>query len=149
MFDGFLPCDSISGDRYMQIFSTAKPTIDYAFKVERPGYILVWLFDRYLPRVLDVEVLGFAQLGVFYTVDILRSESDREVASYLESLGWQVRVTKLSVDRQEFLVLAIFSAQGAIMKEAKEFYLLSLSGEEEWPQIQPEPLLVGREPLPV
>ncbi len=129
----------------MQLFSTAKPAIDYAFKVERPGYILVWLLDRYLPRVLDIEVLGFTQLGLFYTVDILRSESDRQVAYYLESLGWQVRVTKLSVDRQEFLVLAVFSAQGAIMKEAKEFYLLSLSGEEEWPAVQPEPLTVGRE----
>ncbi|MEA2553136.1 MAG: hypothetical protein QOJ65_1312, partial [Fimbriimonadaceae bacterium] len=117
--------------------------IDYAFKVERPGYILVWQFDRYLPRVLDIEVIGFTQLGRFYTADILRSASDQQVAEYLESLGWQVRVTKLSMDRQEFLVLAIFSAQGAILEEAEEFYLRCLSAPDDWPAIEPEPLLVG------
>lgn len=149
LFDGFLPCDSLSGDSYMQLFSTAKPILDYAFKVERPGYILVWQFDRYLFRVMDESIVQWLDLGRFYPKWVLKSESDLQVAEYLEALGWQVRVTKLSIDRQEFLVLAIFSAQGAILEEAEEFSLLSLTAHEEWPLVEPEPLRVGREPLAV
>ena len=146
LFDGYLPCDSVSGESYMQLFSVAKPLIDYAFKVDKPGYLLVWQFDRYLFRVVDTDVLGFTpELWQFYPVELLRSESDLAVAHYLESLGWQVKVTKVSLDRQEYIVLAIFDAQGAILEEAEAYSLKRLFDSEAWPDLEQQPLRVGPE----
>ena len=42
------------GDRFREVFSYAKPIIDYAFKVEKPGYIRVWWYDRYLSNVVEM-----------------------------------------------------------------------------------------------
>jgi hypothetical protein len=129
-FDGYLPRDSMVGDRFREVFSCAKPLIDYAFKVDRTAYVRVWWFDRYLDLVVEKILMGRPRLGRFYTTDFLRSETDREVAAYLEELGYQVRLTLMSIDRQEYMVLVVFSAQGAILEEGEECKLLTLEAKE-------------------
>ena len=123
------------GDRFREVFSNAKQLIDYAFKVDKPGYLRVWWFDRYLTNVVEMTTLGERpKLGRFYTTDLLRSITDREIADYLTELGWQVRWTMLSIDRLEYIVLVIFSPQGAILQEAEEYKLLSREAEEDLPE---------------
>lgn len=134
LFDGYLPRDSMVGDRFREVLSCAKPLIDYAFKVDKPGYIRVWWFDRYLGNVVDMTTLGRRpKLGRFYTIDHLKSATDREVAEYLIELGWQVRFAMLSIDRIEYIVLVVFSAEGAIMKADERYHLLTRAAEEELP----------------
>jgi len=130
-FDGYLPRDSMVGDRFREVFTLAKPLIDYAFKVERPAYVRVWWFDRYLNNVVDLDHIGRRpKLGKFYLIDLLKSETDREIALYLAELGWQVRLTLLSIDRQEYMALVVFSAEGAILEESEDFKLLTLEAQE-------------------
>lgn len=134
LWDGFLPRDSLGGDQYRQVFCSAKPLIDYAFKVEKPGYIRVWWFDRYLPNVINLfKTWGWPRRGHFYSPTILRSESDRMVANYLAELGWEVQVAIHSIERQEFATLAVFSPTCAILEENEEYNLKDLAEREPIP----------------
>ncbi len=138
IWDGFLPRDSMAGDRYRQVFCSAKPLIDYAFKVDRTAFVRVWWFDRYLPNVLDMSrISGWPKYGRFYPVDFLLSETDRLIAYYLAELGWQVRLGMYSIDRQEYMTLVVFSAEGAILKEREEYMLRSLRDQLAFPEGAP------------
>ena len=144
VLDGSLPKDSLFGGRHRQVFCEAKPKIDYAFKVDRLAFVRCWWFDRQLEQVLD---FGPFQLrpkrGVLYPVGALRAETDREIGYYLCELGWQVRVTMLSIDRLEFMVLVVFSAEGAILEENEEFLLKSVEAEDCWPSFDRELLSIS------
>lgn len=135
VWDGDLPRDSMASDMHRHLFGEAKPLIDYAFKVDRPAFVRVWWFDRQLDRVFDIVKLGSRpKLGQFYYVDYLRSETDIMVADYLAELGWQVRLTLKSINRQEYVVLAIFSPEGAILQESDFYKLRTLIDEEAPPE---------------
>ena len=134
IWDGDLPRDSMAGDMHRHLFGEAKPLIDYAFKVDRPAFVRVWWFDRQLERVIDIEKLGGRpKLGQFYYADLLQSHTDILVADYLAELGWQVRLALKSIRRQEYVVLAVFSPEGAILKEDEFYTLRSLTEEEDAP----------------
>jgi hypothetical protein len=121
----------MAADYYRALFSEAKPLIDYAFKVDRPAFVRVWWFDRYIDNVTDLGTWGIRpKLGRFYPCDFLVSETDREIACYLTELGWQVRVTMMSIDRQEYMVLVVFSPEGAVLQESEAYTLLSLEAQE-------------------
>jgi hypothetical protein len=131
LVDGDLPRDSLLGGSHRYVFCEAKPLIDREFKVNRPNFILAWVFDRQIERVFDSGPMKLRpKRGKFYDIYTLRSQTDREVAHYLIELGWQVRLTVVSLQRQEFLCIAIFSAEGALLKEREEFFLKSLEAEE-------------------
>jgi len=135
IWDGDLPRDSMAGDMHRHLFGEAKPLIDYAFKVDRPAFVRVWWFDRQLDRVMDLEKLGGRpKLGQFYYADLLQSHSDILVADYLAELGWQVRLTLKSIKRQEYVVLAVFSPEGAILRESEFYKLRKLLDEENLPE---------------
>lgn len=138
IWDGYLPRDSMAGDRYRELFCTAKPLIDYAFKVDRAAFVRVWWFDRYLPNVVDLSrIVGWPRYGRFYPVDILKSETDQKIAYYLAELCWQVRLAIHSIERQEYMTLVVFSAEGAILKEKEEYRLRSLEDQEALPEDLP------------
>jgi hypothetical protein len=144
IWDGDLPRESMAGDMHRHLFGEAKPLIDYAFKVDRPAFVRVWWFDRQLERVFDLDKLGGRpKLGQFYYVDYLRAMSDIMVADYLAELGWQVRLTLKSIKRQEFVVLAVFSPEGAILKE-NDFYKLRTLTEQELPPLDVMPPIIER-----
>lgn len=150
LWDNDLPRDSMAGDMHRQIFGQAKPLIDYAFKVDRAAFVRVWWFDRHISRVVDSnQIGGRMRRGAFYTVDNLISDTDRMVADYLVELGWQVRLSVKSIDRQEFCVLVVFSAQGALMQD-NEFYHLKTLTEQELPPLDDwfPPAWPGVERLP-
>jgi hypothetical protein len=131
LWEGDLPFDSLFGDKYRQVFCEAKPLIDYAFEVDRAGFVRVWCFDRYLPSVIDMTAMnGRPDKGKFYPVDDLLSETDKGVAGYLSELGWQVRFTVKSIRRLEFIVLAVLSAEGALLEESEECKLRALEARE-------------------
>jgi hypothetical protein len=134
LWDGYLPRDSMAGDQYRQVFCHAKPLIDHAFKVERPAFVRTWWFDRYFANVIDLRNGPFPTRGKFYSVERLFSETDRAVAYYLMELGWQVRLTMHSIERQEFITLAVFSGQGALLQENQEYSLQTLSAQEAIPE---------------
>lgn len=134
IWDGDLPRDSMAGDKHRHLFGEAKPLIDYAFKVDRPAFVRVWWFDRQLERVIDLEKLGGRpKLGQFYYADLLQSHTDILVADYLAELGWQVRLTLKSIKRQEYVVLAVFSPEGAILQEREYYKLRTLTEADDAP----------------
>ena len=134
LWDGDLPRDSMAGDKHRQVFGEAKPLIDYAFKVERPAFVRVWWFDRQLERVIDIDRLGARpKIGQFYFSDLLQSETDCQVAAYLGELGWQVRLAVKSIKRQEYVVLVVFSPEGAVLKEDEYYKLRMLTEEDDLP----------------
>jgi hypothetical protein len=145
--DGYLPRDSIWADSYRRVFFEIKSEIDFAFKVERPPYIFVWWFDEYVGQTLDLRFMVRPVLGKFYPIDLLVSDSQKEIGQYLESLGYQVRFALMSIDRQEYVVLAVFSAQGAILEEAADAYLKVLEYEEPCPMDDWGELLRVRPPI--
>ncbi len=126
------------------LFCDAKPKIDYAFKVDRLAFVRCWWFDRQIEQVMDFGPVSMRpKRGVYYPIDALRAETDREVAYYLAELGWQVRVTMLSIDRLEFMVLVVFSAEGAVLQDNEEYSLKSLEAEYIWPEVYKERLAVS------
>lgn len=142
--DGYLPKDSLFGGRHRMLFGEAKPKIDYAFKVDRLAFVRCWWFDRQIENVMDFGPVSMRpKRELFYPIDALRSETDREVAYYLAELGWQVKVTMLSIDRLEYMVLVVFSAEGAVLKESEEYSLRSLEAEDSWPLVEHKVLAVS------
>lgn len=137
LLNGELPNDTMCGDSYRQLFCTAKPLIDYAFKVEKPGYLRVYCFDRYLPGVIDLRTVGHRlRVGQFYPLGCLLSGSDLSVAYYLYELGWQTLVTVRSIKHLEYAVLAIFQAETAFLRESEEYRLHSMEEEAVWPEME-------------
>ena len=143
--DGFLPRDSIWGQSFRSVFFDAKPEIDYAFKVDRPPYIFVWWFDEYVGQTLDLRFMSRPELGKFYTLDLLNSGGQQDVGRYIESLGFQVRWALMSIERLEYVVLVIFSAEGAILQESAEKYIKVLEYQEPPSWLQLDDLTVGPE----
>jgi len=142
VWDGFLPRDSMAGDRYREVFCLAKPLIDYAFKVDRPGYIRVWWFDRYIPNVVSLR--GWPKAGRFYPLDLLKAETDLQIGYYLMELGWQVKLAVHSIERQEYVTLAVFSGRGAILEENEDYKLLTLEEEGFWPAADSQLVYAGK-----